>query len=222
MINLKWTGLLVMLPAIAAAGSISIGSSASTLTFNPPSVTLGTCASNVCTISGSGSLSGAPLHWSIVTTLSGGNAIQESGTGPMYSINQEGATIAFSLSDTPGADSLLGTVQLTSATDSFSPDLTDITGVITYTSVNLVTPALEAYLTTHYGTLPSVNSTSLLDLTITCGTTTECIPFAGDPAGTVQSASIMPNNSSATPEPGSLALIGTGFAGLIYRLRRRR
>jgi hypothetical protein len=222
--KMKLLGLIgaAIIPCIMSGGAIGIGASASPLTFNPPDITLGSCVSNVCTISGAGSLQGAPLQWTIVTTLSGGNSITESGPGLVYPINQEGATIVFNLNDGPGPDSLAGSVVLSTATDSLFPDLTDIKGTITYSSVNLLTPALSAYLLANYGALPTVGSTAALDLTVTCGSTTECIPFAGDPTGTVLSATIAGGAASAAPEPGSIALCGAGVAGLLYRLRRRK
>ncbi len=222
--KLKLLGLLgtALIPCIMSGGAIGIGSSASSITFNPPNITLGSCVSNVCTITGAGSLQGAPVQWSIVTTLSGSNSITESGTGLAYPINQQGATIAFNLNDGPGPDSLAGSVVLSTATDSLFPDLTDITGTITYNSVTLVTPALKTYLLANYGALPTASGTAALDLTISCGTTTECIPFAGDPTGTVLSATIAPGAASTTPEPGSIALCGAGIVALLYRLRRRK
>jgi hypothetical protein len=220
--KLKLLGLFgtALIPCIMSGSAIGIGSSASTITFNPPNITLGSCVSNVCSITGAGSLQGAPVQWSIVTTLSGSNSVTESGTGLAYAINQQGATIAFSLNDGPGPDSLAGSVVLSTATDSLFPDLTDITGTITYNSVTLLTPSLKTYLQANYGALPTIGSTAALDLTITCGSTTECIPFAGDPAGTVLSATIAPGVTGSAPEPGSIALCGAGMAALLYRLRR--
>lgn len=221
--KLKLLGLFgtALIPCIVSGSAIGIGSSASSITFNPPSITLGSCVANVCSITGAGSLQGAPVQWSIVTTLNGGNSITESGAGLAYPINQQGATIAFNLSDGPGPDSLAGSVVLSTATDSLFPDLTDITGTITYNSVNLVTPTLKTYLLANYGALPTAGGTGALDLTISCGSTTECIPFAGDPTGTVLSATIAPGSASTTPEPGSIALCGVGIGALLYRLRRR-
>ena len=221
--KLKLLGLLgaAIVPCIMSGGAIGIGSSSSTITFNPPDITFGSCMSNVCSITGAGSLQGAPLQWSIVTTLSGGNSITESGFGLAYPINQQGATIAFNLNDGPGPDSLAGSVVLSTATDSLFPDLTDITGTITYSSVTLLTPALKTYLLANYGALPTAGGTAALDLTITCGSTTECIPFAGDPTGTILSATIAPGTAGTAPEPGSIALCGAGIVALLYRLRRR-
>lgn len=222
--KLKLLGLLgaAMVPCLVSGGAIGIGSSASTVTFSPPDIALGSCVSNVCSITGAGSLQGAPLQWSIVTTLSGSNSITESGPGLAYPINQQGATITFILNDGPGPDSLSGSVVLSTATDSLFPDLTDITGTITYNSVTLLTPALKTYLLANYGALPTAGGTAALDLTITCGSTTECIPFAGDPTGTVLSATIAPGVGGTAPEPGSIALCGAGVAALLYRLRRRK
>ncbi len=221
--KLKLLGLFgtALIPGIMSGSAIGIGSSSSTITFNPPNIALGSCVSNVCSITGAGSLQGAPVQWSIVTTLSGSNSITESGTGLAYPINQQGATIVFSLNDGPGPDSLAGSVVLSTATDSLFPDLTDITGTITYNSVTLLTPSLKTYFQANYGALPTIGSTAALDLTITCGSTTECIPFAGDPTGTVLSATIAPGVTSSAPEPGSIALCGAGMAALLYRLRRR-
>jgi hypothetical protein len=96
--------------------------------------------------------------------------------------------------------------------------LTDIVATLTYSSVNLVTPALKTYLMSAYGSLPTVGSIATLDLTVTCGATTECIPYVGDPNGTVVSSTL---TASSTPEPGTLAMFGAGIV-LFYRLRRRR
>jgi hypothetical protein len=221
--KLKLFGLLgaAILPSIVSGGAIGIGSSASTITFSPPDITLGSCVGNVCTITGAGSLQGAAVQWSIVTTLSGGNSITETGSSITDPLNQQGATIAFNLNDGPGPDSLAGSVVLSTATDTFNPDLTDIKGTISYSSVTLLTPALNAYLLANYGALPTVGGTAALDLIVSCGAATECIPFAGDPAGTVLSATIAPGVSAAAPEPGSIALCGAGMAALLYRLRRR-
>ncbi len=222
--KLKLLGLLgtALIPCIVSGGAIGIGSSASTITFNPPNITLGSCVSNVCSITGAGSLQGAPVQWSFVTTLSGGNSITETGSSITDPINQQGATIAFNLNDGPGPDSLAGSVVLSTATDTFNPDLTDIKGTITYSSVTLLTPALKTYLLANYGALPTVGGTAALDLIVSCGAATECIPFAGDPAGTVLSATIAPGAASTTPEPGSIALCGAGIGALLYRLQRRK
>jgi hypothetical protein len=227
--NMKIVALLgvAILPGIVSAGAIVIGSSTSQITFNGTAITLGTCA-GTCTVSGTGSVKVAPtttvpLQWSIVTTLNGGVSVQETGVGPTFAINQEGATALFSLTD--GVDSLAGSLAFTSATDSGSPskDVTDIDGTVTFTSVNLTNAALQAYFLANYGPLPKVGGTSVLDLTVSCGNTTVCIAQV-DPTGTVTGASISPastTTSSAVPEPGTLVLCGGAFVALFYRLRRR-
>lgn len=225
-VNLKWIlGAALLSGLTANAGSISIGTSPSVLTFTSPNISLGACTAGTCTISGAGTLSGAPLQWSILTTLSGNNSITDSGAGPTFSISENGANIVFSLIDTPLADVLIGTLVLSSALNSSSPDLTDLTGTITFTTTNLTNPALKAYLLTNLGAIPTVGSTAILDLTISCGSTTACIQ-ANDPTGSVVSATILPNNSlpnnSSTPEPGTEALLGGGLAVLFWLGRARR
>jgi hypothetical protein len=222
MTRLKWAGLLgaAILPGILSAGTIGLGNSASVLAFNPPDLTAGTCVSNVCTITGGGSLSGAPVQWSVVTTLSGGTPLQWSGTGPTFPLNQEGASIIFNFSDSPGADTLAGTVSLISETGATGPDATDIDATITFTSVNLVSTPLKTYLLANYGPLPTVGSTALLDLKVSCnsGSQVECVQLT-DPNSTSVSASI--TSQSTAPEPGSMVLLGFGLAAIAFKLKRR-
>jgi hypothetical protein len=228
MTRLKWVGLLgaAILPGILSAGPIQLGTSTSTLSFNAPDLAAGTCVSNVCTISGGGMLQGVPNQYSIVTTLSGGNPIQWTGSGPSYGLNQEGASILFNFSDTPGTDTLAGTVLLNSMVTSTSPsDATNIFATITFTSVHLVTPALEAYLITNYGPLPTVGSIAQLDLTVSCNITSPAaqqpcvIPISMDPNSTSVSTSI--TAQSTAPEPGSMVLLGCGLAAIAFKLKRR-
>ena len=227
MTRLKWVGLLgaAILPGILSAGPLSLGTSTSTLTFNPPDLSAGTCVSNVCTIIGGGTLQGAPNQYSIVTTLSAGNPIQWTGSGPTYGLNQEGASILFNFSDTPGTDTLAGTVSLNSMVTSTGPDTTDIFATITFTSVNLTNTLLEAYLLTHYGPLPTVGGIAQLDLTVSCNTTSPaaqvpCIPpVIMDPSSTSVSASI--TAEATTPEQGSMVLLGCGLAAIAFKLKRR-
>jgi hypothetical protein len=231
MTRIKLAGLLgaAILPGILSAGTIQLGTSTSTLSFNPPDLSAGSCTmSNVCTISGGGTLQGVPNQYSIVTTLSGGNPIQWTGSGPTYGINQEGAAIAFNFSDSPGMDTLAGTVVLNSMVTSTSPtDATDIFATITFTSVHLVTPALELYLTTNYGALPTMGGTALLDLTVSCNVISppsqvSCIPpVTMDPNSTSVSASIAPGTLSTAPEPGSMVRLGCGLAAIAFKLKRR-
>jgi len=202
------------LSGLATAGSIDIGTSSTQVGFNAGVISLGDCSNEVsCIISGSGTLVSTNLTWTLTTPIS--VDVDDSGSFSPFTITEDGLT-AFSLTDdkkTP--DTLAGNIVFSAATQSEGG--TDLQGVITFTSVNLVNHGVIDFIHNNFGSLPSVGSMANFDLTVSCDT--NCIQLL-DPNGLVTSAVFSPGAVGAAPEPGTLALLGGGLAALLYRRRR--
>jgi hypothetical protein len=211
----------LVLPAVMSAGTIVIGGSTDVITFAAPDITLPSPIS-----SGPGSnIKGVPITWTFTTTLLGGSPILTTSVSP-FVINQDGATIAFHLTDT-SSDVINANVVLALATNTsgtvplgnnafYTGDFTDILGTLSYTAGTTITsPVLATYLLANLGIVPAAGLTSQLDLFVSCGTTTVCVQ-SSDPTGTILTATV----SSGVPEPGTMALLGCGLAALLGFKRR--
>ena len=210
----------LVLPAVMSAGNIVIGGSTDVITFAAPDITLPSPIS-----SGPGSnIKGVPITWTFTTTLLGGSPILTTSLSP-FVINQDGATIAFHLTDA-SSDVINANVVLALATNTsgtvplgnnafYTGDFTDILGTLSYTAGTTITPLLEPYLLAHLGIVPAAGLSSQLDLFVSCGTTTVCVQ-SSDPTGTILTATV----SSGVPEPGTMALLGCGLAALLGFKRR--
>ena len=206
----------LVLPAVMSAGTIVIGGSTDVITFAAPDITLPSPIS-----SGPGSnIKGVPITWTFTTTLLGGSPIFTTSLSP-FVINQDGATIAFHLTDS-SSDVINANVVLALATNTsgtvglYTGDFTDILGTLSYTAGTTITsPVLATYLLANLGIVPAAGLTSKLDLFVSCGTTTVCVQ-SSDPTGTILTATV----SSGVPEPGTMALLGCGLAALLGFKRR--
>ena len=205
----------LVLPAVMSAGTIVIGGSDNVIGFTAPVINLPSLIS-----SGLGSnIKGVPITWAFTTTL-GADPILTNSSSP-FVINQDGATIAFHLTDT-FSDVINANVVLALATNTsgtvglYTGDFTDILGTLSYTAGTTITsPLLAPYLLANLGIVPAAGLTSTLDLFVSCGTTTVCVQ-SSDPTGTILTATV----SSGVPEPGTVALLGCGLAALLGFKRR--
>ena len=199
------------------AGILYFGNASSTtLTFTPG--TPGTITWSGA-ISGTGSLSGIPLNWTISETPS--DLLTWTGSGSPFALSQGGNAVTVSVNDglTLG-DSLAASVVFSDAINTSSPSLlTDLQGTATFTSVNIVTGTLVTYLDLNFGGVPTVGMPGTLDLVAGCGTTAPAVCLTPtDPTGSIVSADLT-FSTATTPEPGTMLLIGCGIAGLVLKRR---
>jgi hypothetical protein len=210
----------LLLPVAMHAGILQFGNaSGTTLTFTPGIPGTITWSGE---ISGTGSLSGIPLNWTILETPS--DSLTWTGSGSPFALSQGGNAVTVSVNDglTLG-DSLAASVVFSDAINTSSPSLlTDLQGTATFTSVNIVTGTLVTYLDLNFGGVPTVGMPGTLDLVAGCGTTAPAVCLTPtDPTGSIVSADLT-FSTATTPEPGTMLLIGCGIAGLVLKRRLAR
>ncbi len=233
----KFMLLAGIVPAMLCAGSLTlpIGTSSAQIVFTPGpnTISLGNPVgcNNGCTISGNGTVGSTAFTWNLDTELIGNALPTYSGLNP-FAINQHSAVVSFSLTDT-SLDNIDGNLTLNTLTNSAvslqggtngvtAGDTTDLNATITFTQMSLVSSDLINAINNVFGSAPGIGTTAKFDLVMSCGPTTPCVVVgnAQDP-GTVGNlvGTISP---SGAPEPGSIALLGSGLAALMIRYRRRK
>lgn len=220
------TILAVTMPLILAAGTINMGSSSGTVSFNGDGDTLtlgsGACTSMpaTCTLTGTGSGMGiGTFNWTF--TMPNDSTSPFSYLGEPSTITTAGTpALSFSLSDT-NSDSATGTFALTDLLSDGGSGV-DIDGTVT---INSITPGSNIGAFDSFFGLPSSTPLAFtLDVgSCTSGRKSEICIQPSDPTAQYISLQLTPGTPIpvGVPEPGTFALLGSASAA-IFAARRWR
>jgi hypothetical protein len=202
----------LLLPVAMQAGTLTFGSLSTTqLDFDDGDITW------TGSISGTGSVDGIPLSWSISDSS---DLMNWTGDSSPFGLSQRGNAITLSVNDGALGDTLSASLTFTQATTTSDPDVTDLQGTFSFSAVNIKTALLVAYVDTNFGGVPMAGDTGTFDILYSCGSDVQCVSPIVDPLGNFQSADlIFETPVSTTPEPGTVLLIGCGIAGLVLKRR---
>jgi hypothetical protein len=213
------TGQVATLPSVSIpfGGTLLIGSD--------------NCVGVTCTLNGNFNFLGAAISWNVTSPNGGVSAFSYSPnpSPPIFSVS--GGPGTFSVAETNlGLDTLSGNISLTSLTEFGSPTTNNMTigGTATITSFfaapsDPFTLALAAAGITGTGQVPlSVSVSSCLNSTVSSPCVINGVVITAaqslDPAGPVTSVTIG-SQAGSVPEPGTMALLVVGLAGLAWRRR---
>lgn len=216
--------------AHAANTPINLGASTQQVTFTAAttpdttvSVQLGSCVGNICTLSGTAtdSSSGFVGTYTFTTDTTGGQVTANyPENGSVYGASMNGATTTFQYTNNNGGgtpDSLTGTVVWTAINDG-SPNPT-LKGVLTITNVS----GPSAFTSLFAGITTVQIDFTLSSMPCGSGDTSNCTLTEMFTTGNgATNGETISAGQIVTPEPGTLALFGSGLLTLGGFLRRRK